>query len=188
MATVDLTTTATIGASDTVLVTIYEDVGNDGTGPNTDPNGTPYDNADTITIATGTNTYTSADVFQAGVGNAYWLGIQVDSTALTSTPTISSAEVDSGGVQPITVAAEPTDVAVTPTDATGYEPGILVWDPSADWGGESTELGQVTLGEFNLGVETDSGAVEQQGTRVSQGDVTLTDIEGYRDGLQKDLH
>lgn len=117
MATIDLTTTATVPANTSLTVTVYEDVGNDGAGANTDPNGKAYDNSASQSVSSGTNTY-SLTGFDKGLGNAYWIRVQPDNTDETATATLDSATIDVG-------AKVGGSVAVSAT-ATGHASAVEV--------------------------------------------------------------
>lgn len=94
MASIDLTTTATIpSTSQSITVTVYEDVGNDGSGASTDPNGRAYDNSASQSIAAGTNTY-SLTGFSGGLGNAYWARIEPGTSDETTTATLDSLTIE----------------------------------------------------------------------------------------------
>lgn len=90
---VKLTTNSTIRTnSGGIDVTIYEDVGNDGTGPNTDPAGKPYDNAETVSLSGGTETFTLNNL-DGSSGNAVWPHITYGASSdYTQTSTLNSVE------------------------------------------------------------------------------------------------
>jgi hypothetical protein len=78
-------------------LTLYEDVGDDGSGSNTDPNGKSYDNSDTVSLSDGTTSYTLSG-FAGETGNAYWLEFQASNTDDVSTAEITAPiTVDTGG-------------------------------------------------------------------------------------------
>lgn len=85
MASLELTfTRVNIPTGTSASVTIYEDVGNDGTGGSTDPNGKPYDNAATVSLSDATTTYTISG-FDVHDTNAYWFETTLDNTDNTVT-------------------------------------------------------------------------------------------------------
>lgn len=71
-----------VPANASASVTVYEDVGADGSGPNTDPNGRAYDNAATVSLSDGTTSY-SVSGFDGGTGNDYWLETEFENTDIT---------------------------------------------------------------------------------------------------------
>lgn len=86
----DLTTTGTVPANTSLTITVYEDVGADGSGANTDPNGKSYDNSATESVADGTNTY-SLTGLDGSSGNEYWLEVVPGTSDLTETATLTEA-------------------------------------------------------------------------------------------------
>lgn len=72
-------------------VTVYEDVGADGSGSNTDPNGKPYNNSDSFSLSDGVTSYTTGDVFDGSSGNEFWLEIELDNTDVTKTAEVSTS-------------------------------------------------------------------------------------------------
>jgi len=84
-----------VSKSTSIDITVYEDVGDDGTGSATDPNGKAYDNSATVSINDGLNTYTLSG-FDGSSGNAVWVQIDLDSgqEAITKFPSINSVAVE----------------------------------------------------------------------------------------------
>lgn len=78
--TLESTATLNGGAID---VTVYEDVGDDGSGANTDAIGNSYDNSDTVTLAGGTDETNALTGFDGSNGNAYWCQLQPTVTNVT---------------------------------------------------------------------------------------------------------
>lgn len=70
-------------------VTVYEDTGGDGSGPNTDPNGRAYDISDTITLADQTQTY-SLSGFTGDTSNEYWLEFNFNTSDVRHTPLVDT--------------------------------------------------------------------------------------------------
>jgi len=97
-------------------VTVYEDVGADGTGPSSDPNGKAYDNSATQQVEGGTNTY-RLDGFDSSSGNEYWLRAELSSTDRTQTPTLNSGEVTLVSTTVNVPAATATVAAPAPSGA-----------------------------------------------------------------------
>lgn len=93
-ATITVTTTTTIPANTSITLTLFEDVGNDGSGANTDAIGNSYDNSASVVLAGGaaeTNDLTGFD--GGGSQNAYWIRLELDGDG--SDPTLDSPTVDS---------------------------------------------------------------------------------------------
>jgi len=93
----DLTTTTTIPAGASVTVTVYEDVGNDDSGPNsvTDPSGAThnYENSASVTLSGGTNESNTLTGFDGGGStNAYIVQVELDGDG--SDPTLDSPQFD----------------------------------------------------------------------------------------------
>ena len=87
-------------------ITLYEDVDNDGTGTNTGPTGTTYNNSVTQTVADGLNEWEFSDFF-GGSGNKYWWEADFSKTGIT--------EPDSY-VQSVTVSPDLTITVPVETD------------------------------------------------------------------------
>lgn len=88
MATITLTfQSVSVPTNTSASVTVYEDVGNDGSGSATDPNGKSYDNSATATLADGTTSYDLSG-FDGGAGNAYWLEYSLGNSDVTRTASI----------------------------------------------------------------------------------------------------
>lgn len=82
MADIELTTTATIGAGESITVTVFEDTNLDSTA----------DNQASQIIDNGTNTYTLSG-FSGGNNNDYWLGLNFSSPNDT-TPSLDTATIE----------------------------------------------------------------------------------------------
>ena len=95
--TITATTTTTIPAGTSITLTLYEDVGNDGTGASTDAIGNSYDNSASATLSGGADETTDLAGFDGGGStNAYWVHLQLDGDG--SDPTLDSPTVDSVSV------------------------------------------------------------------------------------------
>lgn len=80
----------TTGQTRAPELTVYEDLSADGSGPETDPEGNPYNNSETVELVEGEETYTLTEL-SGGNGNDYWFMIDlpvmfVDETAKIETP------------------------------------------------------------------------------------------------------
>jgi hypothetical protein len=83
MSDVELTTNVTLNG-ETLDVTVYEDVGDDGT----------TDNQQTVSgVANGTNTY-ALSTLDGGRGNAYWTDLSLSSASDASSPVVHSMTLD----------------------------------------------------------------------------------------------
>ncbi len=104
MATYDLSFSGvSIPTNASASVTLYEDVGADGSGSSTDPNGKEYDNSDTLSLSDGTTSYSTGDVFDGSSGNAVWVEFTADHTDVVATAEITvpltiSTSVTAGSV------------------------------------------------------------------------------------------
>lgn len=107
MATLKLTTTATVPSGSTLSITIYEDVGGDGSGASTDPNGRAYDNTATQSIDDGTNSYTFTG-FSLQTGDDLWIQVDEDNTDPTTTASLDSATVAEVATESGTVSSTST--------------------------------------------------------------------------------
>lgn len=109
MADIELTlSNVSVPANTSGSITLYEDVGADGSGSSTDPNGKAYDNSDTVSLVDGTTSYTlsgfdasAADL--ANTGNEYWLehslsNSDVESTARVTYDVTIERTIDAAGV------------------------------------------------------------------------------------------
>ncbi len=74
-------------ASDGIDITVYEDVGADGSGDNTDPNGKAYNNASTVSLADGVTSYTVSG-FDGADGNEVWVRVMLSPGETTATPSV----------------------------------------------------------------------------------------------------
>lgn len=135
MATVLLDVTATVPSQTSLDITVYEDVGDDGSGGKTDPNGKAYDNSDTASINDGSHHYHLTG-FQGGSGNAYWIQVEPGGTDNTRTASLDSVQAT---VYPnLAVIGKPvmgTSTAMgggTETTATGRS-GFIKWETAQDW-------------------------------------------------------
>lgn len=96
-ASITLRTTTTIPTNTSIDITVYEDVGDDNTGPNsvTDPSGTVhnYENEKTANLNGGTNEETNLTGFDtSGVSSAYIVRVELDGQG--TDPTVDSPTVD----------------------------------------------------------------------------------------------
>lgn len=95
---------------------IYEDVGADGSGANTDPNGKNYDNSDTLSLSDGTTSYTTANTFDGADGNEIWWQFQAGPPSDISTVADITTDI-SITVQTLTISAPATTVNVSTPSA-----------------------------------------------------------------------
>jgi len=108
-----------VPANTSATVTVYEDVGGDGSGPNTDPNGRAYDNADTVSLSDGTTSY-SLTGFAGGAGNDYWIESELSNTNLevaAEEDFAATLSVPGGETGAVSAAATATGVATTTSPA-----------------------------------------------------------------------
>lgn len=92
--TITITTTTSIPASTSITVTLFEDVGADGSGASTDAIGNNYDNSASVTLAGGTDETNDLTGFDGGSStNDYWAHFQLDGDG--ADPTLDSPTVDS---------------------------------------------------------------------------------------------
>lgn len=73
--------------------TLYEDIGADGTGEQTDRMGNAYDNAATVSITNGGNAYRLPG-FDSSLGNEYWFSIDDPTTVREITEVQLHREVE----------------------------------------------------------------------------------------------
>lgn len=81
---VEATATVTLNGQ-SVDATVYEDTTGDGNA----------DNQETVALSDGTNTYTLSNL-SGGSGNDYWVTFDMDTSAETSSPVVSSFSVNTG--------------------------------------------------------------------------------------------
>lgn len=123
MADVTVTFTAVnIPTNTSVALTVYEDVGNDGTGASsfTDANGTShnYDNSNSTTLSNGVTSYTLTG-FNGGAGDGYYVDLQPDNTDDVSTASlteqVSVTAAQTIGASAATLSTAEPSVSVTTT-------------------------------------------------------------------------
>lgn len=153
--TIAVTTTTAIPTGASVTLTLYEDVENDGTGPNTDALGNAYDTAASATLSGGADETTALSGFDGGgTENAYWLRIEFGGDG--ADPTLDAPTLDS------------VDVTTTVAGATAsITPGQDADRSSAD--GIRGAVGTVS------GADADRSSVA--GTRQAVGRVSAADAD-----------
>ena len=139
MAELTLTTTSTLNDG-SITVTVYEDVGGDGSGANTDALGNAYDNSASVSLAGGTDETNTLTGFDGTTGNDYWL--QVEYGALTTvtdaTPTFdaytlaSNTTVTGPSVTLDGSAIQGAVITIIESD-TGDHLGTDTTDTNGDW-------------------------------------------------------
>jgi hypothetical protein len=97
-----------------ISVTLYEDVGDDGSGSNTDPNGKAYNNSYTIQLSDKTTTYLTDDSFDASSGNALWLEFEIGPPSDITTVASVTAPIDV--IESSGTPATPSNASASPSD------------------------------------------------------------------------
>lgn len=128
LSSIDVTTTTTIPASASITLTLFEDVGADGSGANTDAIGNNYDNSASVSLTGGTsetNTLTGFD--GGGSTNDYWMHFAIDGDGTdptVTTPTFSSVSFDPVGAPVASVSSftsTSVDLSWSDTGAASYD-------------------------------------------------------------------
>lgn len=95
---IDVVHDATIPTGTSITCTLFEDVGNDGAGANTDALGNSYDNSASGSLSAGTGNTLTLTGFDGGSStNAYWAHLELDGDG--TDPTLGPVSVGSLDVQ-----------------------------------------------------------------------------------------
>lgn len=116
--TIDIVHDATIPGGTTISVTLFEDVGGDGSGANTDALGNAYDNSNSGALSGGGGNTLSLSGFDGGGStNDYWLKVDIDGDG--TDPTLDSPTVDSVDVAAASAGGGGGAGSVLTTDSNG---------------------------------------------------------------------
>lgn len=137
MADLEITfASVSIPAGVTVTLSVYEDVGGDGSGSSsfTAPDGTsiPYDNSNSTTLTDGQTTYTLSG-FDGSSGNNITPRLEPSTTDYESSKTIGEQMEITVSTTSQTANVTPQVSDGSPLIATAVTPGYIVWDSTTDW-------------------------------------------------------
>lgn len=190
----ELTTDATLNDGG-INITVYEDVGGDGSGANTDALGNSYDNSQTIALSGGATELNALPDLDGGTGNDYWLEIEFTAPSpLTGTPatlTSYTLETESGqeltaDVGTLTLSGPEASISTTGSLSLNADVGTLTLSgPEATLIGDGADFDWTFDQEFASPQETvtlgvDVGTLSLSGpeaTTVAQGQAsTAADV------------
>lgn len=158
--------------SQSIEVTVYEDIDADGTGSNADRNGKPYDNSQTVTLSDGANDIALNDLDDKW-GSAYWMEVEVSSTDETTTASLETpATLQSDAVEPIDISI-PASTVQTSTPAPAVEPGGVTTSMPASTVQTSTPTPGVAPGEVSVSIPAAVVAVTTPEPAAVPGGVAL---------------
>lgn len=165
-------------------VTIYEDVGNDGSGPSSDPNGRPYDNSDTVTLSDGVTEYTTGDVFSGVSGDAVWIRPQLgppSDVTVTGATVVPASVTAIGPNAPSNLAASQGpegEVDLSWTDNATTEDGYYVYRAQASGS---------TTGDYSQVADLAADTTTYTDTGLSDGETYYYRVSAYSGGGESSL-
>ena len=140
-----IATDSTIPVGTSIDITLFEDVGNDQTGSQTDARNNDYDNKDTVTLSGGTDETNTLSGFDGGgTTNNYWVKVELSgdgSDPTLASPTLTSIEVRTSAATAVpetsTMTMQDNDVSITLPSAPSTQ---LQWSTTAEMdAGQSEE-------------------------------------------------